>query len=133
MTDLLTLAATLLANFRTIRLPPDDQPRQPSPSAPNWLQLAKARLASRRAAYAARDRILRELVAQGYHRFLHHVEPDPLGGWRLHLFAADAGAIPLLERIADGKIASGQPVDFNPEEFLKERLRRLQRPDECSG
>jgi hypothetical protein len=41
MTDLLTLAETLLANFRTIPIPPDDQPRQPSPSAPDWLQVAK--------------------------------------------------------------------------------------------
>ena len=31
----------------------------------------------------------RELVEHGHHRFLHHLEPDPAGGWRLHIFAAD--------------------------------------------
>ena len=130
MTDLLTLAATLLANFRTIRFPSEDRPRQPARPQPDWLQLAKARLADRRVAYAYRDRIRRELVAHGYQRFLHHLEPDPEGGWRLHIFAADADAMLLLDRIADGQVGPGDPVDLDPEEFIKERLSRLRIPDE---
>ena len=134
MTDLPTLAASLIANFWTIRFPSEDRPTPASRSQPVWFQLAKARLAERRAANAYRDRVRRELVAHGYQRFLHYLERDPLEGWRLHILAVDADALLLLDRIADGQIGPGDPADFDPEEFVRERLgdwveRGIVRPD----
>ena len=36
----------------------------------------------------------------------------------------------LLDRIADVQVGPGDPVDFDPEEFIKERLGWLRIPDE---
>jgi len=122
MTDLADLAATLLANFRTVRIPsPEDRERPPA----DLLARAKARRAESRAAYACRDRIRRELVDHGQHRFLHHMEPDPAGGWRLHLFVADDTALTILDQLADEVCSQGDPVSFDPEEFVAGRLLEL--------
>ena len=65
------------------------------------------------------------LVEHGHHRFLHHLEPDPAGGWRLHFFVADDAALTLLDELTEGACGPGDPVSFNPEEFVSERLRHL--------
>jgi hypothetical protein len=119
MTDLALLAAMLLSNFRTIRIPAKNE--EPSPSG-DWWGAARARRADKRAVYAYRDHIRRELVRHGHHRFLHHLEPDQDGGWRLHLLFADDSATSLLDEIAEGRSGAGDPANFNPEEFVRERL-----------
>jgi hypothetical protein len=63
-----------------------------------------------------------ELAEHGHRRFLSHLERGPEGGWRLHVFFVDETAIPLLERIADGRCGPGDPVAFSPKEFVVERL-----------
>jgi hypothetical protein len=84
MSDPATLAATLLANFRTVHIPASDRAEgQPT----DWWAMAKARRAESRAAYACRDRLRRNLVQHGYHRFLDHLESDPAGGRRLHFLS----------------------------------------------
>jgi hypothetical protein len=122
MTDLVTLADILLANFCTVRIPsPDGREEQPT----DWWAKAKARRAESRAAHASRDRLLRRLVEHGHHRFLHHLEPDPVGGWRLHIFLADDTVLTLLDELTEGACGPGDPVAFDPEEFVSERLRGL--------
>jgi hypothetical protein len=122
MTDLATLAADLLANFRTIRILSSGHPEgRPE----NWLARAKARRAESLAAYAYRDRLRRILVEHGYHRFLHDMERDPEGGWRLHVFLAEDTALTLLDEVTEGTCGPGDPVAFNPEEFVAGRLRDL--------
>ena len=77
MTDLPTLAATLLANFRTIHFPRSEDRSTPSASSrPDWFTTAKARRAERLAVEAYR-RQLRQRLHDGHHRFLDHLEPDP--------------------------------------------------------
>jgi hypothetical protein len=76
MTDLTALAGTLLRNFRTFRNPALDG-HQP-PSDDGWVT-AKARRAEKRAVFACRDRLRRELADHG-HPFLDHLEADPDAG-----------------------------------------------------
>ena len=133
MIDPPTLAAILLANFRTIQLPPSephskaagDRSGQAAQSPPDWMTIAKARRADDRAAEACRDRIRRALVEHGHHQFLQYLEPDPAGGWRLHLFVADDHALLLVDEFTDARIVAGAPASFGPEEFVMQRLRRL--------
>ncbi len=101
MTDLAALAATLLANFRTVRIPASERPEGPPT---DWWAMAKARRADSRAAYASRDRLRRLLVEHGHHRFLHHMEPDPEGGWRLHFFVADDAALRFWTSLPRGNV-----------------------------
>jgi hypothetical protein len=122
MTDLPTLAATLLANFRTIRFPPTEEYFPRSQAHWDWWQAAKVRRADRQAVYDYRQRIRYELIEHGHHQFLDHVEFGPDGGRRLHVFAADDAAMLLLERITEGRCGAGDPANFNPDEFVQEQL-----------
>jgi hypothetical protein len=127
ITDLTALAAVLLANRRTVRVPsPDDLQRPPD----DWWGSAKARRAEKRAAYACRDRLRRELTDHS-HSFLDCLEADPDGGWRLHVFVADEAAVALLDTISQYACGPGDPVSLDPEEFISEQLRRLQYAGEC--
>jgi hypothetical protein len=127
ITDLTALAATLLANFRTVRIPaPDDLQR---PSDDLWVT-AKARRAKKRAVYACRDRRRRTLTDHG-HSFLDRLEADPDGRWRLHIFVADQAAVAFLDQFTQGACGPGDPVTLDPEEFISKQLHRLQCGDEC--
>ena len=105
MTDLALLATKLLTNFRTIRIPAKNE--EPSPSG-DWWGAVKARRAEKREVYAYRD--------------LHHLEPEQDGGWRLHFLFADDSATSLLDEITEGRSRAGDPANFDPEEFVRERL-----------
>ena len=122
MTDLPTLAATLLNNFQTIHFQPSEECFPRSATHRDWWQAAKARRADRQAVYDYRRRLRYELIAHGHHQFLDHVELGPDGGWRLHVFAADDAAMLLLDGITEGRYGPGDPARFNPEEFVQEQL-----------
>ena len=135
MTDLLTLAAKMLANFRTIRIPrSEDSSPRPQTHSDFW-QAAKARMADRRAVYAYRDELRATLIEHGHRRFFDRLEADPEGGWRLHLFFADDDAASLLDEIGGKLCVMGDPVALDPEECVRERLgywidRGIIQPDE---
>jgi hypothetical protein len=80
----------------------------------------------RRAVDAYRQRLRRELVAHGHRLFLDHLEPDPEGGWRLHIFVADDHGLSIVANIAGGQYAAGEPVEFDPEEFVTDHLNGLE-------
>jgi hypothetical protein len=122
-----TLAATLLANFRTIRFPAFDDRSTPPSTVPDWFAKAKARCSDRRAVDAYRQRLRRELVAHGHRLFLDHLEPDPEGGWRLHIFVADDHALSIVANFSEGRFGPGDPVDFDPEEFVTDHFNRMER------
>ena len=107
MTDLATLAAHLLANFRTVRIPASG--RQEGHA--DWWTMVKARGAAHRAAYAYRDRLCQELVEHGCRCFLDRMEPA--GGWRLHIFPVDDAALALLDRLTEGAFGPGDAVSLN--------------------
>jgi hypothetical protein len=124
MTDIETLANDLLANFRTFRLPPEALPARPDPEPTDFWAMAKARRAEKRVLYDLRDRLRRVLI-QHRHRFFDHLEPDPEGGWRIHVFVLDGDALALFDGIDGRRCEPGDPVDFDPEEFVIEQLREV--------
>jgi len=130
MTDIDTLANSLLANFRTIQLPPEALPTRPVLQPTEWWAMAEARYAEKRVLYDLRDR-LRRLLIRHRHRFIDHLEPDPEGGWRIHVFVVDKDALALLDGIDGRRCEPGDPVDFDPEEFVIERLREVDWPELC--
>jgi hypothetical protein len=122
MTDLLTLTATLLNNFRTIHFQPSEECFPRASTHWHWWQAAKARRADRQAVDHYRQRLRNELTAHGHGQFLDHVEPDLDGGWRLHLLVADDGAMLLLDEITEGRCGAGDSASFDPEEFVLTQL-----------
>jgi hypothetical protein len=120
--DSSALAAILLANFRTMRFPPSEECFPRAQTHSDWWQAAKARLADRQTVHDYRQRLRRDLIAHGHRQFLDRVEPDPGGGWRLHLFVADDGAMSLLARITEGRCGAGDPASFDPKEFVQAQL-----------
>jgi hypothetical protein len=128
MNDIETLANSLLANFRTVRLPADALPIRPHIQPTDWWGMTKASRAEKRVLYELRDR-LRRILVQHRHRFTDHLEPDPEGGWRIHFFVLDADALALLDGIHGRRCEPGDPVDFDPEEFVIERLREVDWPE----
>jgi hypothetical protein len=124
MTDIETLANNLLANFRTVRLPPEALPARHNPEPTDWCAMAKARRAEKWVLSDHRDR-LRRIQIQHRHRFFDRLESDPEGGWRTHVFVLDEEALALLEDIDGRRSEPGDPVDFDPEEFVIERLRKV--------
>ena len=125
MSDLQTLVRHLLANFRTIRLPAEVLPAHPNLQPSDWWAVAKARRDEKRMLYNFRDRLRRVLI-EHRHRFIDCWEPDPEGGWRLHIFVLDDDALPALDSIDGPRCEPGDPVDFDPEEFVIERLSELE-------
>ncbi len=127
ITHLTALTAVLFANFHTVRVQAQDDLQRPPD---DWWGSAKAWRAEKRAAYAYRDRLHRELINHG-HPSLDSLEADPDGGWRLHIFVADEAAVALLDTISQDAGGPGDPVTLDPEDFISERPHRLQCADEC--
>jgi hypothetical protein len=119
MTDLASIATTLLANFATIRIPAQNDAADLSG---DWWGAAKVWRTEKRAVRAYRDELRAALVAHGHRQFLDYLEPDPDDGWRLHFFFAEHAALSLLDQITDGRCDAGDPVSFDPEAFVREQL-----------
>jgi hypothetical protein len=122
MTDLATLAADLLANFRTLRIPTPERLEGPPG---DWWAMVKARRGAHRAIHACRDRLRQGLVENDYRCFLDRIEPDSDGGWLLHFFVADFAALPLLDLLAEGASGPGNALSFDAEKFVLQRIRYL--------
>ena len=129
MTDLVVLAATMLANFVTVRF---------SRNAEMWRVLDEDlsfEVRIRCLNHALRGELLSVgcyrhglrlgLVRHGHSQFLDYVEGDPSGGWRIHLFLCDASAISIIPLITEGDVGPGDPVRFDPRQFVQRRLERL--------
>ena len=87
--------------------------------------MAEARRAEKPVLYDLRDR-LRLVLIQDRRRFIDCQEPDPEGGWRLHIFVPGEDALTFLDGIDGRRSEPRDPLDFDPEEFIIERLRELE-------
>ena len=135
--DLPALAATLLRNFVTVRFPRTEQ---------LWTILNERLTDDARArcteiawkgealCVCARRNVLRLGLAElGCREFLDHVEADPNGAWRIHLFFADDEAVKVVPEITDGSITSGDPLHFDPARFVERQLQRKERVCQRTG
>jgi hypothetical protein len=110
--------STGFANFCTVRSPGLSAPL-PVPQD-EWVAVQR-RLVGRRIAVESRDRLGRFLTEAGY-RFQTLMEEDVDGQWRLHFFASRA-ALAYLEQITGPTCGPGDPIDFDPSDFLAGRTR----------
>jgi hypothetical protein len=130
MSDLPTLAATLLANFATVRIPRHES---------LWMWPVAAQSPKLRAklladTVAAETLIIRchrqclqhQLLEQGHRAFFDRVEGGGPDGWRLHFFCLDPSALGVLRDTDVGKIGPGEPSRFDPEAFVLCRLRQME-------
>ena len=125
MSDLQTLADTCWRTSTPSGSPPRCPLSRPNLQPCDWWAMAKARRAEKRVLYEFRDRLRRVLI-QHRHRFIDCQEPDPEGGWRLHIFVLDEDALPLLDGIDGRRCEVRRSGDFDPEQFVIERLRELE-------
>jgi hypothetical protein len=131
MTDPASIAATLLANFATVRIPRCER-------LWTWLEAdSSLRLRSRLLETALagetligscyRQCVRCHLLEAGYRAFFDRMEGGGADGWRLHFFCLDPSAIQLLHRIPVGQCDPGNPMTFDAEKFVAHHLRRLER------
>ena len=104
---------TGFTDFRTVRVPGLSSPL-PAPKD-EWVAMQR-RLDGRRIAVEGRDLLGRFLTEAGY-RFQTYSEEDVDGQWRLHFFASKV-ALTYLEQIAGWTCGPGDPIDFDPSDFL---------------
>ena len=118
------LADTLLNNFVTIRYPrslPDLEWRDSRDKDRMEYALAAEHLALRFEKMSLRM----GLGDSGFFRFFEFQESDPTNFY-LHLFIADADAIPLIASLVEGIVETGNPQYFDPKAFVVERLHHIE-------
>ena len=131
MSDLQTLAATLLANFATVRIPRCESlwiSSVPYPSPKHRYRLLSRALAGETLIMNChRQHLQYRLLEPGHHAFFDRIEGGGPDGWRLHFFCLDPEAIGVLYNIGVGKCGPGNAVTFDPEQFVMHRFGQLER------
>jgi hypothetical protein len=129
MTDLTTLAAALLANFTTVRIPRRERSGSDLDlSLRHHVELRSIALAGERfVANCHRHILRRHLLDDGHRAFFDRVEGGGPDGWRLHFFCCDPSAVTVLQDAGLGQCGPGDPANFHAEEFVMRRLRQLER------
>ena len=131
MSDLMTLAATLLANFATVRIPRYDAlwtfpVADPRPKLrPNLMSIAVAGESLILGCH--RQWLHHRLLEKGHGAFFDRVEGGGPDGWRLHFFCLDPSAPSVLQDAGVGGFGPGDPARFDAEAFVLRRLRQLER------
>jgi hypothetical protein len=126
--NLSKLSATMLANHITVRFPIDDATLERCKAADD--DEREYALAAERLPVRFQQSWLRSALAQvGYRQFFDHLQFDPSEGWCIHIFFADWNAIPVARNITDGTVGPGSLRGLNAEEFVRDRLGRLQEAD----
>ena len=97
MSDPQTLAATLLANFATVRIPRCESlwiSSVPNPSPKHRCRLLSRALAGEHLIMSChRQHLQHRLLEQGHRAFFDRIEGGGPDGWRLHFFCRDPAAI----------------------------------------
>jgi hypothetical protein len=136
MTDVLTLAAMLLANFTTVRIPRPERPwswPDPDLSLRRHIQSRSIALAGERLAADCHRHLLRQrLLDDGHRAFFDRIEGDGPDGWRLHFFCLDPSAVTVLHAAGVGEVGPGETVHFDANELVLQRLRQLERSSRLS-
>jgi hypothetical protein len=131
MTDLAPIAATLLANFVTVRIPRCERLwtwSEPDPSSRLRARLLANALAGETLIGGCHRQWVRgHLLEHGHRAFFDRMVGGGPDGWRLHFFCLDPSAIQLLHDIPVGQCGPGDPVSFDAEKFVMHYLHRLER------
>jgi hypothetical protein len=137
MTDLSPIAAVLLANFATVRIPRCDRLRwrpDSDPSLRRDIESVSATLVGERfVAGCHRGQLRQRLLDDGHRAFFDRVEGGGPDGWRLHFFCYDPATVLLLHDIQVGTCGPGDPVAFDAEKFVMHHLHRLERSGQLAS
>jgi hypothetical protein len=129
MSDLPNLAATLLANFATVRIPRHEglwtSPVGDPKHHPSLLPIAVAGESLILGCY--RQLLHHRLLVDGHCAFFDRVEGGGPDGWLLHFFCLDPLAFSALRGVGMGEFGPGDPGRFDPEAFVLCRLRQMER------
>jgi hypothetical protein len=130
MTDLPTLAATLITNFASILVPRCERlwswPDTRSSLRRHIKSLSIALAGERLIADCHRHVLRQRLLDAGHRAFFDRIEGGGPEGWRLHFFCLDPSAVVLLCGAGLGGCGPGDPKSFNAEEFVMRRLCQLE-------
>jgi hypothetical protein len=131
MTDLSPIAAVLLANFATVRIPRCERlwtwsEADPSPRLRSRL-LETALAGETLIGSCYRQCVRCHLLEAGHRAFFDRIEGGGRDGWRLHFFCHDPATVLLLHDIQVRTCGPGNPVAFDAEKFVMHHLRRLKR------
>ena len=131
MNGLPTLAATLLANFATVRIPRCESlwiSSVPNPSPKHRYRLLSRALTGETLIMSCHRQHLRyRLLEPGHHAFFDRIEGGGPDGWRLHFFCREPAAVRVLHDIGVGECGPGNAATFDPEQFVMHRLCQLER------
>jgi hypothetical protein len=131
MSDLQTFAATLLANFATVRIPRCESlwiSSVPNPSPKHRCRLLSRALAGETLIMSChRQHLQYRLLEQGHRAFFDRLEGGGPDGWRLHFFCRDSAAVKVLNHVGVGVCGPGNAVTFDAEQFVAHRLGQLER------
>jgi hypothetical protein len=131
MPDLLTLAATLLANCMTVRIPRCERlwtwPVADPPPKLHAKLFANAVAGESLIIRCHRQYLRGHLLDQGYRAFFDRLEGGGPEGWRLHFFCLEPSALSVLRDAGVGECGPGDPMTFDPQEFVLCRLRQMER------
>jgi hypothetical protein len=131
MTDLPTLAATMIANFATVRIPSYEglwtDPVSELPLEAHCRSQAIVLKGDRLVADCHRHLLRQRLLDDGHRAFFDRIEGGGPDGWRLYFFCLDPSAVTALHAAGVGECGPGDPANFDAEEFVIQRLRQLER------
>src|ERR1700693_5592121 len=131
MTDLPTLAAALLGNFATVRIPRHEglwtDPVPELPLEAHCRSQAIVLKGERLVADCHRHHLRQHLLDDGHRAFFDRIEGGGSDGWRLHFFCLDPSTVALLCGTGVGKCGPGDPANFDAKEFVMRRLCQLER------
>jgi hypothetical protein len=131
MTDLASIAATLLANFATVRIPRCERlwiwPVADASPRLHATLLASALAGENLIVGYQRQCVRFRLLEAGHCAFFDRTEGGGPDGWRLHFFCYHPATVLVLHDIPVGQCGPGDPVTFDAERFIMHHLRRLER------
>jgi hypothetical protein len=133
MSDLQILAATIFADFTTVRIPRCESLWTcsiPDPSSKHLHRLRSHAVTRETFIMSChRQHLQHRLLEQGHCTFFDRIEGGGPDGWRLHFFCRDTEAVGVLYDVGVGVCGPGSAVNFAAEQFIMSRLRQLERTD----
>ena len=131
MSNLQILAATILANFTTVRIPRCENlwiSAVPNPQPKHLRGRLRSRALTRETFSTSchRQHLEHRLLEQGHRTFFARIEGGG-PGWRLLFFCRDAEDVRVSYDVGVGACGPGYAVTFDAEQFVMHRLGLLER------
>jgi hypothetical protein len=129
--DISGLADTLLRNHIAIKFPRSNARSEflqlPQDASDTERQRLEHAVAGESLIIRCHRSAIRLGLIDEHRQFFDHIDTNDDGDWVIHLFFADARAIPLVADITDGTVSPDDSETPFPKTFIERRLRHLER------